>query len=93
MILADGGCLRIQGAMVKDTARALLQEGRRALSQEVTEIDVSAVAEADSSAVAVLLGLLRSANERGLSIRFSGMPAGMLSLAELYGVADLLPQA
>jgi phospholipid transport system transporter-binding protein len=51
------------------------------------------VSEADSSAVAVMLGWLRAADAASARVRFAHIPAGVRSLAELYGVTDLLPLA
>ena len=55
--------------------------------------DFSAVSEADSSAVAVMLGWLRAADAASARVKFAHIPAGVRSLAELYGVTDLLPLA
>jgi phospholipid transport system transporter-binding protein len=57
------------------------------------DLRFSAVSEADSSAVAVMLGWLRAADAASARVRFAHIPAGVRSLAELYGVTDLLPLA
>jgi phospholipid transport system transporter-binding protein len=53
-------------------------------------IDFSAVTGVDSSAVALLLDWRRMAMARGKSLAFVNLPANLLALAELYGVADLI---
>jgi phospholipid transport system transporter-binding protein len=53
-------------------------------------IDFSAVTDVDSSAVALLLEWRRQAAERGKKLEFVNLPANLLALAELYGVADLI---
>ena len=55
--------------------------------------DFAEVTEADSSALAVMLGWLRAAELSRSTVRFANIPAGVRSLAELYGVAELLPLA
>jgi phospholipid transport system transporter-binding protein len=43
--------------------------------------------------VTVVFAWLRTARERGATLRISHPPASMTSLAELYGVSDFLPLA
>ena len=93
MIESVNGRICIDCAMVTDNARRLLEQGRARVVAGEQIFDLSAVADADSSAVAVMLGWLRHAAGTGAVIRFVGVPAGVLSLAELYGVSDLLPLA
>lgn len=97
MIEHTGESLRVTVPMVIANASALLEAGRSFLQADLPEgelfIDLSAVEEADSSALTVLFAWLRSARERGALLRVIHPPAGMLSLAALYGVSDLLPLA
>lgn len=93
MIERDADRLRVTAPMVMDNARGLLEAGRSALEGKGGVIDLGAVTEADSSALAVMLGWLRTAEAEGAKISFANMPAGVRSLADLYGVAELLPQA
>jgi len=93
MIESVNGRLCVGCAMVTDNARRLLELGRAKIVAGEQVFDLSAVVDADSSAVAVMLGWLRHAALSGAVVRFAGVPAGVLSLAELYGVSDLLPLA
>ena len=98
MIEQNGSGLRVSGSMLIADAPALLTAGRGFLRTLPTGGDevvlhLAAVTEADSSALALLFGLQRSARERGLALRLVNPPAGLLSLASLYGVADALPLA
>ena len=52
--------------------------------------DLSEVRSCDSSAVAVVLAWQREAAARGVSLQLSGLPAAVVSLATVYGVAPLL---
>jgi phospholipid transport system transporter-binding protein len=45
----------------------------------------------DSSAVSLMLVWLREAQRNKTKLRFLNVPDNLLSLAKLYGVADLLP--
>ena len=98
MIEQNGSGLRVSGSMLIADAPALLTAGRgflRTLPTGGDEVvfDLAAVTEADSSALGVIFGLQRSARERGLALRLVNPPAGLLSLASLYGVADTFPLA
>jgi phospholipid transport system transporter-binding protein len=53
-------------------------------------IDFAGVSGVDSSAVALLLEWRRQAAQRGKQLVFVNLPANLLALAELYGVADLI---
>ena len=93
MIERAGERLVVSSPMTMANAPALLAAGRAALQPGLMVFDLSAVREADSSALAVMLGWLRVADASRSTVRFARIPDGVRSLAELYGVADLLPQA
>lgn len=67
-----------------------LQPGLDAILSGTAEIDLSRLERFDSAAVAALLVWRRAALMAGLSLRIAGVPAGLQSLANLYGVAELL---
>ena len=100
MIERDGDALRVSGSMLIANASALLKAGRGFLqamlagaagqSPAVVVLDLKAVGETDSSALSVVFGLLRTARERGATVRVVNPPASMQSQATLYGVADTL---
>jgi phospholipid transport system transporter-binding protein len=79
--------------MVIENARALKDAGCAQMVPGEVVFDLSAVDEADSSAVAVMLAWLRHADVVRSTVRFAGIPGGVLALAKLYGVVELLPQA
>jgi phospholipid transport system transporter-binding protein len=74
-------------------AAEVAASGRAAIERGDVEFDLSGVARCDSSAVAVLLEWQRVARERGLTLNVTGLPAGLVSLAGVYGVGELLPVA
>lgn len=83
--------LAVTGKMTLETAPALLARGAEALSGEVTLFDLAAVDDVDSSGLAVLFGWQRAAREKGKTVRIANPPRSLISLAEVYGVTDLLP--
>ncbi len=71
-------------------AAALAEQGCAALRAGETTFDLSAVKEVDSATVATLLAWRRTAQELGVTLRLTGVPAAVASLATLYGVDGLL---
>lgn len=64
-----------------------------AASQDRVDVDASALATFDSSALAVLLDCRRAALASGKTLAVLGLPAGLQSMARLYGVQALLVPA
>lgn len=94
MIEQTGNKLRVTVPMVIANASALLSAGRVHLQSAGQKIfDLAAVEEADSSALTLVFAWLRMAQQCGATLRIMHPPASMVSLAALYGVADLLPLA
>ncbi len=92
MIESRDGRLFVQVPMTLVNARGLLEAGRAAFRDGETVFDLSQVADADSSAIAVMLGWLRQAAQLRSTIKFTHIPGGVRSLAELYGLTEHLPQ-
>jgi len=84
--------ISISGGMTMTTAREILKQGADALAIGEPEFDLSGVDEADSAGLAVLFGWQRAALAHGRKLRVIHLPASLVSLAEVYGVTDLLPQ-
>ncbi|MBC8023506.1 MAG: STAS domain-containing protein [Burkholderiales bacterium] len=86
--------LRIEGNLSYETIPAVLAEtaqfaARPDLPPNI-RIDFSGVTGVDSSAVALLLEWRRMALARGKTLVFENLPANLLALAQLYGVAELI---
>jgi phospholipid transport system transporter-binding protein len=92
MIQRDGDRVLVSGRVTMADAAELLEAGRPFVADEGVTFDLSGVTDADSSALAVLFGWLREAHQRNLKLNISNTPATLLSLAEVYGVSDLLTQ-
>lgn len=89
---ADAGkVLAIDGELTMATAAQWIERGRAVARDGDLVVDLSGVSAADSSALALLFDWMRVARASGHKVRQTGMPAGMLSLATLYGVDELLP--
>ena len=71
-------------------ASIALAGGMQAIARGENEIDLSQLVSFDSSAVSAVLAWQRAAAGRGSSLSIHGMPAGLRSLAQLYGVDALL---
>ena len=93
MIKEAGNRAEIDGAMTLPGATAMLAQGIALISRSTDTFDLAAVAEVDSSALAVLFGWVREAKRQGKSIKVTNPTKDLLSLAEVYGVSDLLPLA
>ncbi len=77
-------------ALTMDEAAGTVHGGLQALAAGETEFDLASLQRFDSAAVAALLAWQRAATSSGLSLRFTNRPAGLDSLARLYGVDHLL---
>ena len=86
-----GESVEVSGAMTFDGARALLDRGADMVREGGRLFDLAAVTEVDSSGLAVVFGWSRAAAAAGQPLRIVNPPANLLSLAELYGVTELLP--
>ena len=71
-------------------AKAALAQGIAAIQAGQTVFDLASVQVADSSAVAVLLAWKRAARKAGAALAYVNVPAGLQSLAALYGVDSFL---
>ncbi|HZW25248.1 MAG TPA: STAS domain-containing protein [Gallionella sp.] len=82
----------VRGRLTIETVPALFESGLQHLAEEDLLVDMAQVEVVDSAAVSMLLGWSRAAQRGRRTLRVSGLPADLLSLATLYGVADMLPQ-
>lgn len=93
MIRREGARLLVSGAATLATIGPLLEEGSRHLREGVSTVDLGDVREIDSSLLAALLAWAREARARGSELKIENMPAGLATIARLYGVHDLLASA
>ena len=89
-----GEVLALTGELSFDTIPQVLEEsaayGARTDLPDRLTIDFAGITGVDSAAVALLLDWRRMAVKRGKTLVFVNLPANLLALAELYGVAELI---
>ena len=94
---APGEVLALTGALSFETLPAVLAQSaeyaaRTDLPDRLT-IDFAGITAVDSSAVALLLEWRREALRLKKVLEFINLPANLLALATLYGVAELIQPA
>jgi phospholipid transport system transporter-binding protein len=93
MIERSGDRLILRTAMTFAQAIELRQAVLDALDRDGLVVDLGAVSESDSTALSLLLEWQRAAKARGWQIAYAHLPANLRSLAEVYGVLELIPVA
>jgi phospholipid transport system transporter-binding protein len=91
MIQRQGDVLVLNGALTIETVPAMVGAITEHLVQGAKQIDLSKVTEVDSSAIALLLEWQRQAASNRATLIWSGVPAALQNLANLYGIQELLP--
>ncbi|MBU1222376.1 MAG: STAS domain-containing protein [Gammaproteobacteria bacterium] len=91
MIACDDARCRITGAVTVDSVGGLLRELQPQLAKGIDTLDFSGVDVADSAALALVFSAMRQVRLAGRDLACSGFPESFTTLAELYGVAELLP--
>jgi phospholipid transport system transporter-binding protein len=93
LIAAGPGTLSAQGPLTFASARHAGELGVEALAHAAgskLEIDCRGVTRSDSAGLAVLLEWLAVAKRAGRSLRYTQLPEGLLSLARISEVDQLL---
>jgi len=81
----------VSGRLTIETTAALFGSGL-VLKDGCTEmeVDLARVEAVDSTAVSLMLSWLRAAQARNIKLTFVNVPENLVSLANLYGVAESL---
>ncbi|MEO8778981.1 MAG: STAS domain-containing protein [Rhodanobacter sp.] len=83
--------LAVSGVLSFDTAGSALQAIQSSLaSGRVARLDLARVTHCDSAGLACVLAAAADASTRGHPLQVVGMPAGMLTLAQVCEVDRLL---
>jgi phospholipid transport system transporter-binding protein len=90
MIACNDGRCTVQGPVTANNVVSLLGQGAEQFTGPSVTVDLAGVTEVDSSALSLLLEWRRQAVRNGREIRYRNLPASLKSLAELYGVTELL---
>lgn len=93
MIRREGDRIAISGSVTLENVTGILAEGIAHVRDGASLVDLAEVAELDSSLLAAMLALIREARLANRSLALANLPAGLQTLAELYGVKELLPAA
>jgi phospholipid transport system transporter-binding protein len=91
VIVRDGDRLQVSGPLTLDTAKTLYETGVQLIGRDSLVVDMSGVEAVDSCAVSLMLNWLRAAQRNNARLVFAHVPPNLLSLAHLYGVAEMLP--
>ena len=87
------GKLAARGALTFGNARAARSEGLHALrtsSARDLEVDCSGITHSDSAGLAVLLDWMAIMKREGRPLCFVGLPPGLLAVARISGVEEML---
>ena len=93
MIACNDGRCTLQGPITTNNVVSLLAQGAERFTGPRVMVDLSGVTEVDSSALSMLLEWRREAIRNGREILYRNLPGSLKSLAELYGVTELLGEA
>ena len=91
MIQREGERMLLEGPVTLANVAQVLEEGYAAIREGAGAVDLKGVTDLDSSLLAMLLAWLREAAQGGRSQRLDTLPAGLTTIAQLYGVDELLP--
>jgi phospholipid transport system transporter-binding protein len=93
MISKHGDRYRVEGPVTLAGVTALLDECNRSFDGDPVVVDMSGVTEADSSAISLVLEWTRRMHAANRKILFANLGESLVSIANLYGVMELIPVA
>lgn len=80
----------LSGDVVVDTVQPLLTASKALPITADTMIDFAKVNNIDTSAISLILEWKRRAQLENKALTFVNLPANLISLTQLYGVAELI---
>jgi phospholipid transport system transporter-binding protein len=89
----NDGRAHVRGSLTFATARHARDEGLagfRGCGARACEVDCSGITASDSAGLTVLLDWLAVAKRDGRSLRYVNLPAGLLAIAKISEVDELL---
>lgn len=93
MIERRGSRCLVHGSVNHAVVPALLAEGERLFDGARLVFDFSAAQAEDSSALSLMLEWVRRGAASNTPVEFAGLRPPLLSLLDLYGLAELIPLA
>ena len=86
----EGERWMLAGPLTMDSAATMLAASAEAALPATGVIDLERIEAVDSASVALLLAWKRRAAVEGKPLAFAHLPPSLASLAQLYGVEELL---
>jgi phospholipid transport system transporter-binding protein len=86
----EGPVLLLEGDLTLEHATRLLTQGSDEIANGVQVVDFARAGKVDSSALSLMLAWRRRARAAGRTIEFRNVPDSLMSLANLYGVAEFI---
>jgi phospholipid transport system transporter-binding protein len=86
----EGGRWLFTGGLTFDDAARVLEASRELALPATGIVDFAGLHAADSAALAVLMALNRRASHERRRLHFAGLPKGLVALAHVYGIDDLV---
>lgn len=93
IVVTSPGGFAVRGALTFASARSARSEGLHALrtsSARSLEVDCGGIGRSDSAGLAVLLDWMAVMKKEGRPLCFANLPAGLLAVARISGVAEML---
>lgn len=86
----EGPILILESELTLEHASRLLTEGSEEIANGARVLDFAHAGKVDSSALSLMLAWRRRARAAGQSLEFRNVPDSLMSLANLYGVSELI---
>jgi phospholipid transport system transporter-binding protein len=86
---ADTSRFATGATLTHASATSALAAGLASIEAGATAVDCTQLTQFDSSALAVLLAWRRAAQAKGRALDILNVPAGLASLAQVYGIDTL----
>jgi phospholipid transport system transporter-binding protein len=80
----------LSGAVVINSVQALLSASQALPLTPNTTVNFANVTDIDTAAISLILEWKRRAQRENLPLKFVNLPANLISLMQLYGVAELI---
>lgn len=91
MIRREGERIVVDGAVTLKNVTGILEQGLAEVRGGATVIDLGEVSELDSSLLAATFAWVREGRQANRALTVVNLPSGLQTLAQLYGVEELLP--
>ncbi len=86
----EGQVLLLDDDLTLEHASRLLTQGSEEIANGVRVVDFAPAGKVDSSALSLMLAWRRRARAGGIALEYRNVPDSLMSLANLYGVAEFI---